>query len=171
MRKHARYGPLDRYNPPPAAGMCLSTFAVLKKRGKVLAGIPRRHRRWTSEWVSSWRVYPKDELAEVYRQTRLPATYIFESEHPDEALQRVMRGQLGIRRFSASAPKVMSYNSPSDWYPRNLHWDLAFVYSVKTSEPLKGLPWWRELGFLDRQELRERDLGWNADFMRDLGLV
>jgi ADP-ribose pyrophosphatase YjhB (NUDIX family) len=151
--------------------MCLSAFAVVKRGRRVLAGIPKRHRRWTSEWVSSWRTYPKKELAEVYAQTRLPATYLFEGESPDKALQRVMRDQLGIKRYAASTLKAMSYNSPSDWYPGNLHWDIAFAYDVRTSEPLRRLPWWSELGFLNGRQLRKRDLGWNSDFMKDLGLL
>ncbi len=171
MRKHARYGPSDRYLPPPGARMCISVFAVLKRGRRVLVGIPRRHPRWTSKWIPQWLVYPKEELDEIYKQTRLPSAYVLEGEHPDQALGRVMREQLGIRQFSKSTLRVMSYNSPSDWYPGNFHWDLVFVYRVRTSESPKKPPWWRELAFLERRELRKRDLGWNEDMMKDLRLT
>jgi len=171
MKKHARYGPTDRYNSPPGAGMCISAFAVLKRGEKVLVGVPKRNRRWLSEWLSSLRMYSKEEFDEVYNQTRLPSTYLFEAEHPEKALGRVMRNQLGIRKYSVSAPQIMSYNSPSDWYPGNFHWDLAFVYRVRTSASPKKLPWWQELAFLDKREMRKRDFGWNNDFVKDLGLV
>ncbi len=82
-----------------------------------------------------------------------------------------MRDELGIEKFSASTPQIMSYNSPSDWYPGNFHWDLVFVYGVRTSASPKKLSWWRELAFLGRQDLHKRDLGWNEDMMEDLGLV
>jgi hypothetical protein len=151
--------------------MCISVFAVLKQGRNVLVGIPKPHKRWTAEWVSGWLMYSKEELNEIYKQTRLPSSYLFEGEHPDQALRRVMLDQLGIEKFSVSASQIMSYYSPSDWYPRNFHWDLIFVYEVGTSVSPRRLPWWRELVFLDRQELRKRDLGWNEDMMKDLKLV
>jgi hypothetical protein len=137
----------------------------------VLVGVPRRRQRWISEWASGWLMYSNKELKEVYRQTRLPSSYLLEGEHPDLALLRVMRDQLGIEKFSAPAPQIMSYNSPSDWYPGNLHWDLVFAYRVKTSASPRKFPWWQELAFLGRQELRKKNFGWNEDMMKDLGLV
>ncbi len=171
MQKHARYGPCDRYLPPPGAGMCISVFAVIKRGGKVLVGVPKPHKRWKSEWVSGWLMYSDEELDKIYGQTRLPSSYVYEGEHPDQALRRVMRDELRIERFSAPTDRIISYNSPSDWYPGNFHWDLVFVYNVRTSASPGKLPWWRELVFLGRNELQKRDLGWNQDMMKDLGLV
>jgi hypothetical protein len=46
-----------------------------------------------------------------------------------------------------------------------------FAYAVEKARPRKmKLPWWKELVFLDRRDLRERDFGWNEDLMKDLGL-
>lgn len=171
MRKHARYGPSDRYSSPPGAGMCISVFAMLKRGRKVLVGVPEPHELWTSEWIPGWLIYNEAELNEIYKQTRLPSSYLFEGEHPDQALRRVMRDQLEIERFSVKEPTVMSYTSPSDWYPGNFHWDLVFVYNVKTSASPKNLPWWRELVFLDKNDLRKRDFGWNEDMMKDIGFA
>ncbi len=116
-------------------------------------------------------MYSKEEVDKIYKQTRLPSSYLIEGEHPEQALLRVMRDQLGIEEFSASAPLVMSYNSPSDWYPGKSHWDLVFLYAVKTSASPKRSPWWHELAFLSKREFRRKDLGWNEDMMKDLGLV
>jgi len=118
-------------------------------------------------------MYSREELDEIYKETRLPSSYLFEGEHPDQALRRAMLDELGIKSFSASTPKIMSYTSPSDWYPGNSHWDLAFVYRVRTSESpdKKRLPWWRELDFLPAHELKQRNFGWNEDMMKDLGLI
>jgi len=172
MNRYARYGPSDRYPSPPPAGMCISVFAVIRKDHKVLVGIPRPHKFWTSRWIPQWLIYPKEELNKVYdKQSRLPSCYLLEGEHPDHALDRVMREQLGINQFSHSGPQVMSYNSISDWYPGESHWDLVFVYAVEKARPRKmKLPWWKELVFLDRRDLRERDFGWNEDLMKDLDL-
>ncbi|MDA4122887.1 MAG: hypothetical protein OK456_06895 [Thaumarchaeota archaeon] len=171
MKKYARYGPPDRYPSPPAAGMCLSVFALVKRNKKLLVGVPVQHNRWQSEWVPQFQSYSKEELAEVYSKTRLPSAYLLEGEHPKDSLSRVMRDQLGMERYSASSPRVVSYTSPSDWYPGNSHWDLAFLYEVKTSEAPKKLPWWQDLSFLGKAELRRRDFGWNQDMMKDLGYV
>ncbi len=171
MQKHARYGPPDRYLPPPAAGMCISVFVVAKRGGKILVGIPETNDRWTTEWVSGWLMYSKEEREEQYRKKRLPSTYLWEGEHPDDALRRVMLNQLGIGKFAASSPKVFSYLAPSDWYPGNHHWDLVFVYWVRTTESPKRSPWWREVGFVETKKLREEEFGWNGDLMRDLKIL
>ncbi len=151
--------------------MCISVFAVVKRGAKVLAGVPKWSERWTSEWISSLLSYSQEERREAERQTRLPSTYIYEGENPDDALKRIMRDQLGVKTFSASAPRIFSYNSPSDWYPGSYHWDLAFAYKVGISQKPRKSPNWKELEFLDRRELKKKDFGWNSDFVRDLGIV
>jgi hypothetical protein len=150
----------------------MSVFVVLKKGHKVLVGIPRPHRFWASKWIPQWLVYSKEELARAYDQTRLPSSYMLEGEHPDHALERVMRDQLAILQFTHSRPHVMSYNSMSDWYPGAPHWDLVFVYFVKCGKTQRiKLPWWKELVFLGRRELLARNFGWNSDLMKDLALT
>jgi hypothetical protein len=151
--------------------MCISVFAIVKRGGRVLVGVPEWSERWTREWISSLLSYSQDERLEAERQTRLPSTYIYEGEHPEDALKRIMNDQLGVKKFSLSTPKIFSYNSPSDWYPGNDHWDLVFVYRVATSQAPRKRPLWKELVFLDRRALGKRDFGWNNDFVRDLGLV
>ncbi|TMP97210.1 MAG: hypothetical protein E6K99_09195 [Thaumarchaeota archaeon] len=56
-------------------------------------------------------------------------------------------------------------------YPGNSHWDLAIVYPVKLLQPVRRPPWWRVLGFVEKSRLRAKQFGWNADFVRDLGIV
>ncbi len=167
MRKLARYGPLDRYNQPPAAGMCISVFALLRDKGGLLVGVPKSGGRWDSEWLPSNRK-DADEPDQATVLWRLPSAYVREGEHPDDALKRVVRGQLGIGAFRHSNPKVLSYAEPSDWYPGNKHWDLAFAYEVTTAQSPSRRPHWKELAFLDAKELRKRDFGWNDDFVREV---
>jgi hypothetical protein len=174
--RFARYGPTDHYEDAPAAGMCLSVFAIVRRPGKkgVLLGLPRPDDKWSSEWISGWKSYSEKELQEAYRQWRLPSTYLREGEHPEQAIKRIMEDQVGIGDYSLSkkGPRVFSYTSPSDWYPGNNHWDLAFVYDVKVRKGSKDLQlpkWWQELSFLKKKkDLLTKDFGWNADFMRDL---
>jgi len=168
LRKLARYGPLDRYNPPPAAGMCISVFAVVRDGGKVLVGVSKRGGRWASEWLPSNTKSAGKELDKELAVWRLPSAYIFEGEKPDDALERVVRDQLGIDEFTSSGPRVFSYAEPSDWYPGNKHWDLALAYEVTTAQTPSKRPHWKELAFLDLKELRKRDFGWNNDFVREV---
>ena len=171
VRRHARYGPTDHYLSPPIAGMCLSVFALVERGSEVLVGVPKRHQRWTSEWLLAWHFYEEEELKEALLEKRLPSTYLWEGEDPKRALCRIMNDQLHVRKFKAAGPRVLSYYSPSDWYPGNSHWDIAMVYSVRVSEPVRKLPWWKQLGFVERSKLRARDFGWNSDFVKDLGIA
>ena len=177
--RFARYGPSDRYEEVPAAGMCISVFAVVRRAGKkgVLLGQPKQDSRWASEWLSAWKTYSEKELAEAYHQWRLPSGYLREGEHPEDAIKRIMVDQVGMTDYSISkkGPRMFSYSNPSDWYPGNNHWDLAFVYDVKVKGKgqNKEIPkWWQELLFVKKKkDFRDKDYGWNEDFMRDLGLV
>jgi len=175
--RFASYGPSDHYEEAPAAGMCIRVFAIVRRAGKkgVLLGQPKQDARWITEWLNSWKNYSEKELFEAYQQWRLPSSYLREAEHPEDALKRVMVDQVVIREYSVSkkGPRVFSYSASSDWYPGNNHWDLAFVYDVKVRTKGKEIPkWWQELEFVKKKkDLREKDYGWNADFMRDLGLV
>jgi hypothetical protein len=169
--RHARYGPSDRYLSPPGAGMCISVFAIVRKGPKVLLGKPRLGPRWLHEWMPPWEVYPKEELMADLERPRLPCTYLYEGEHPDAALGRILADQLGMRQFKAEPPRVHSYLAPSDWYPGEAHWDLAFAYDVRAELPARRPHHWLELGWVDPKGLRAADFGWNADFVRDLGLV
>jgi hypothetical protein len=171
VRRHARYGPPDHYLSPPKAGMCLSVFALAERGSEVLVGVPKLHDRWTSEWLLSWQYYGEEELKEALLEKRLPSTYLWEGEDPKDALRRIMNAQLQVSKFRAGGPRVLSYYSPSDWYPGNNHWDIAIVYPVEVQQPVGRSPWWRELGFVETSRLRAKQFGWNADFVRDLGIV
>jgi len=179
-KKFARYGPLDRYGASPKAGMCLSTFALVRRTRQegVLFGLPKHNKRWLSDWMVSWRYYSSDELAKSYEEWRLPSSYLLEGENPLDSIRRIMAGQLGIKKYEVSgSPMVFSYTSPSSWYPGSDHWDLAFAYSVSIksekdlgSQVSRSL--WRELRFFEsKKELRSKDFGWNVDLMRDLRLI
>lgn len=166
----ARYGPTDRYAPAPGAGMCLSVFAVVRRRGKVLAGKPRLNAKWRDEWWASWGGYTADEQAEMLTHWKLPSTYLREGEHPEAALKRVMEQQLGAKRWAMKGMTVASYTAKSDWYPPHAHWDLAFVFEVTADVPERSSNW-RELAWFSPKEGRAMEFGWNADLVRDLGLT
>lgn len=170
-QRHARYGPPDRYPAPPPAGLCMSAFAVLRQGRKVLVGVPAPHPRWEQDFIPQFRIYAKDDLAAAFSTPRLPGVYLREGEHPDAALARVVREQLGARAYEAAKPDISSWQAPSDWYPGHQHWDLCFAYRVKAALPKRVPPWWRSLAWADPGQLRAADLGWNGDLMVHLGLA
>jgi ADP-ribose pyrophosphatase YjhB (NUDIX family) len=147
--------------------MCISVFALLRGKGGLLVGVSEPGGRWDSEWLPSNRK-DADEPDREGVLWRLPSAYLIEGEHPEEALRRVVQDQLGIRAFEHSDPRVLSYSEPSDLYPGNRHWDLAFAYEVTASRAPRRRPHWKELLFLDASELRTRNFGWNDDFVRNV---
>jgi len=148
--------------------MCISVFALVRKGDRLLVGVPKRGGKWSSEWLPSISKNTGRALEEEWEAPHLPSAYIFEGEHPDLALERVVRGPLGITRFTYSSARVFSYSEESDWYPGNKHWDLAFAYEVTTAQTLRKRSYWKELLFLDVEELLKRNFGWNNDFVRDV---
>jgi len=171
-RKYARYGPPDRYEAPPAAGMCLTAVAVIRRGRKVLLGRVADHPRWRDEWMTTFQAYSREEMREAHAELRLPGAYLREGEHPDRALQRILRDQLRAPRYTATKPEVLSwYSLSTEWYPGKRHWDLLFAYRVKTSLPAKTPPWWTDLGWVDVADLHARDFGWNRELMVELGLL
>jgi hypothetical protein len=182
-KRFARYGPLERYEASPKAGMCLSAFALVRRvRQKgVLFGLPKPDKRWLSDWMVSWHNYSSEELSKIYDEWRLPSSYLLEGDHPLDSIRRIMGEQLGIKKYEVSgSPMVFSYTSPSSWYPGNNHWDLAFVYSVSINsrkdddiaDNQVSRSLWRELRFFEsKKQLRSKDFGWNDDLIQDLGLI
>jgi len=176
-KKQARYGPIDRYGPPPGAGMCISVFIVIRPAGRkqVLLGLMKPSQEWQDEWLSGLSVYPENEKKLVFDQWRLPSCYLREGENPRGAVDRVLKDQVNLQSFGVSdTPRVFSYSSKSDWYPGNEHWDLVFAYDVKTgsNKPPENPKWWREMRYYDsRKEIESMDFGWNSDFMHDLNLL
>ncbi len=168
MATFVRYGPAPRYGMPDA-GFCASSFVLVRKGTKILAGIPKDHPRWRKEWAPNFLVYTPSDLADEFRSWRLPAAYLYEGEHPEETAQRVLADQLRVGRTKLGSASIYSFHDPSSWYPGRKHYDLCFVYEVRATPPLGLPPWWQRLEFLDIRELRKQELGSAmSDLMRVL---
>ncbi len=155
----------------PDAGFCASSFVVLRKGTKILAGIPRNHRKWRNEWAPNWLVYTKESLEDEYRFWRLPASYLYEGENPDDTARRVLKDQLRIRDGKLGPLSHYAFHDPSSWYPGRRHYDLCFVYEARGSLPKTIPEWWERLDFIDLKVLRKMDLGSSmGDLMKVLRL-
>jgi len=158
MATFVRYGPTPRYGIPDA-GFCASSFVLVRQGPTVLAGIPKEHPRWTKEWAPNFLVYGRADLADEFRSWRLPASYLYEGEHPADAAHRVLEDQLRIRVRPLGAVSVYSFYDPSSWYPGRMHYDLCFVYQIRGGRPTRVPPWWRRLEFWRLRDLRKEELG------------
>lgn len=158
MAKFVRYGPAPRYGMPEA-GFCASSFVLLRRGSKVLAGMPKKHPRWTREWAPNWLVYAKDRVEDEFRSWRLPATYLYEGENPDDAAARVLRDQLHLPAAKLAGPSCFAFYDRSSWYPGRRHYDLCFVYEVRAAPPDRLPPWWSRLEFLEWRALKRAEFG------------
>ena len=140
MTRFGFFGPSER-NDVPEGGFCISAFAIMKKRGKVLAIKPRAHVRWEEEWAPNWRVYDAAGLKAELEKWRLPSTYMKEGEGPEQALSRIMLDQLGVKVYSVRLSSLQNFYEPSRRYPGKMHWDYCFVFNVSTHEEVKESPW------------------------------
>jgi ADP-ribose pyrophosphatase YjhB (NUDIX family) len=169
--KFARYGPLPRYETSDA-GFCVSSFAILRRGERVLAGKPAPHPRWGEEWAPNWTAYGPGDVEEEYDMWRLPGTYLYEGEHPDDALKRVVEDQLGLKAYDVTDRRFLNFHDPSDWYPGRKHWDFCFVYEVETSASIERPPWWAELDYVDLRGTKPEAFGSAiGDLAKALGLL
>ena len=158
MAKFVRYGPAPRYGMPEA-GFCASSFVLVRNGGTVLAGVARDHRKWRDQWQPNINAYrPRDQEAE-FRAWRLPAAYLYEGEHPDDAARRVLKDQLRVPPKKLERPAIYAFYDPSSWYPRARHYDLCFVYEVSGSPPRELPTWWQRLEPVTPRFLRSQELG------------
>lgn len=143
----------------PEAGFCASSFVLVRRGSKILAGVPKDHPKWTKEWAPNWLVYDKARVADELQSWRLPAAYLYEGEGPDETAHRVLRDQLRRPAADLGRPLCYAFYDPSSWYPGRRHYDLCFVYDLRGSAPRTAPPWWQRLEFLDLRRLRREELG------------
>lgn len=170
MARFVRYGPAPRYGLPEA-GFCASSFVLVRRGTKILAGVPQDHRKWTSQWQPNIATYkPADQEAE-FHSWRLPAAFLFEGEHPTDTARRVLRDQLGLGTRKLNSPSIYSFYDPSSWFPGHRHYDLCFVYEVRGAAPRGVPPWWQRLEFVEPGFLRSQELGSAmSDLLRELRL-
>ncbi len=158
MAKFVRYGPAPRYGLPEA-GFCASSFVLVHNGNGILAGIPKDHRKWREQWQPNINVYrPQDQEAE-FRSWRLPAAFLFEGEHPDDAAHRVLKDQLRMSVKRLDPPTIHTFYDPSSWYPGHRHYDMCFVYHVKGGAPRDVPPWWQRLEIVEPRFLKTVELG------------
>lgn len=155
----------------PSAGVCLSVFVIARRDSSILLGHPRVHDGWPEKGG-----YPKKRALELDREGAwlLPATHLLMDEPPDQAARRITREWAGLK----GAPKfkmVQSHLRPARlWNPKlkGNHWDLCFVYELRSRDCPKPKPWWSEMRFVQPSEIRRMNLGrGHLDILEEAGYI
>ena len=172
-KRWARLGPNDQkwLNHVPEAGVCISAFIIPRKGNSILLARPRGIGAWSEKGgFPTWRAL----RLEKEKAWLLPATHLLMEEAPDRAAERIAREWAGI----TGKPRFMMFQShtrPSIVGNRKQsakHWDLCFVYEMKTKRLPRLKPWWSEMRFVKPSEIRRMNLGrGHKDILRAAGLI
>ncbi len=145
----------------PAGGFCLSTFLVVRRRGRLLAGEMERGAldTWRASWAPNLSYYDDAMLEAAFSGFRFPATYVREGEHPDAAARRVWEEQLGFAgELEPPVPEIVSEAGPSRRSPGHHHWDVVFIYEIEGPVVPDPPPeHWAKLDYVEPGELDETD--------------
>jgi ADP-ribose pyrophosphatase YjhB (NUDIX family) len=157
MDEFGFFGPSEKHYIP-GGGFCISVFAFVGKGGNVLLVRPAQHEKW-GEWAPNWRIYSDESLNREFRSWRFPSSYVKSGEHPDDALSRVMKDQLGVSKFIVKDSRLVNYYAPSRRYKGEMHWDYCFVYNVEIEDSPSPKPWLDAVRYLPIDELKEEEFG------------
>lgn len=140
----------------PAGGFCTSAFPVIERDGQVLVGrMDEDHAQtWIEAWAPNVRFYDGKRYERLFDGLRFPSTYLQTGEHPDAAVGRVWRDQLGFEgEPDLGLPTIVSDAKESRRAPGAQHWDLLFLYEVDGPELGEVPEHWAELAYRDPEGL------------------
>lgn len=145
----------------PEGGFCLSTFLLVEREGRILAGrMGKTHaERWTEQWAPNLAFYEGERREGLFAGWRFPATYLRTGEDPRDAAQRVWADQLGLDGHAKlPEPTVVSEAGSSRRRPTAQHWDVLFLFRTE-GPPLDAVPeHWAELDYRTPEALLDEEL-------------
>ena len=176
-KRWARIGPRDTswLRHVPTEGLCLSTFVIIRKGESILLGRPRANSYWPEK--GGYPLRPAAEL-EKSRSWLVPATHLLMEETPDHAARRIANQWAGVK----GTPKFVTLQShlraskgrrtQPKWRTGSNHWDICFIYELKTRTLPKPKPWWAESRFFSRSEIRGTRFGrGHKDVLKAAGYI
>ena len=159
-KRWARLGERDRRDlfHPSDAGVCLSTFLVVRRGNDILMGKVRGTKDWPEKGG-----FPRYRALQLEQDDAwlLPATHLQMEEHPDHAAKRIAHEWAGL----SGTPKFISLQSHVRTSPASRksgkggHWDLCFVYELKAAKAPKLKPWWSQMRFVPRSQIKKLKTG------------
>lgn len=167
-RRWARLGTHDpkMLRHPSDAGVCLSTFVVVRRGRSILLGRPRGGDAWPKKGG-----YPKHLAAQLEEDGAwlLPAaTHLLMEESPDHAANRIVHQWAGLK----GRPRFVMVQSHIRRRAEGNHWDLCFVYDLPVPGRPRRRPWWSELRFTSIPEVRKMNIGrGHRDVLEEAGYL
>ena len=162
-KRWARIGPRDSswLRHVPAAGLCLSSFVIVRKGDYILLGLPHANNSWPEKGG-----YPTRHAVELEKNGSwlLPATHLLMEESPDRAARRIANEWAGVTGEPTFLMVQSHLRSSSVRKSRRKsrgsnHWDICFVYELETRTTPRSKPWWSETRFFSRTKIRKLRLG------------
>lgn len=172
-KRWARLGP----NSPswlihvPDSGVCLSAFVICRRGESILLGRPHAHDAWPTQAG-----FPKRHAAELEKEGTwiLPATHLKMWESPHRGAMRIAREWAGLKR-TPHFLMVQSHLRPASRLKKGSggkHWDICFVYVMRTKDLPSPKPWWSQMRFVKPKDISRIKLGrGHKDILREAGFI
>ncbi len=157
------------FTAAPEGGFCLSSFLVALRQGSILLG------RFSSD--PSWEHLAGLDEERVEREVKsahwiLPSSHLLIGESPDQCAKRVAEEILLLKSYDVRYTTTLNYYEDSSRYPGRLHWDLCFVYGLRSDEELKKVNHFSEMRYVSLSEVKHEEIGrGQADILETLGLL
>lgn len=174
----ARFGPrsVSWLRHIPRAGLCLSTFVIARRGNSILLGRPLASAAWPEKGG-----FPKHQAEQLEKEGTwlLPATHLLMDETPDDSARRIAcewAGLSGKTRF-VTVQSHLRLRKPGQMGYTMLrkklnHWDICFIYEMRTKALPKAKPWWSEMRFFSTREILKITLGrGHIDILKEAGYL
>lgn len=146
----------------PEGGMCLSSFLVVTEGDSkhVLMG----HLNPEAPWNHIGALDRERALAHS-KGWMLPSSHLILYESPQEAAQRILREQLGMKGVELTGPAVAAEAGTPRRFPDHpKHWDFEFIFRgrARVGSLLKNEAW-SELRFVDLAQTKREEVARSHD--------
>ena len=148
-------------SPPPAGGICLSSFVVVSNGAGVLLGKMKNPDVWIERFFVSPQFVPRYLSEEKYL---MPASHLAWYESPLDAAERILKEQ-ALLNFPKEKIKLLGVQShlrgDLNDEKNPPHWDICFVYEArlpaKIARKIKSPDWFGDFGFKSKTKLSASD--------------
>jgi len=152
----------------PEGGVCISSFVIAEKGGKVLVGKMKNPETWVERFLVGPNLAPKFAASGKWL---LPASHLKFGESPDECAKRIAREQL-LAGENCTLVGIQSHISGDPADIENSHWDLCIIYRASIPEPIQVPEWFSELRYVSTKDLKTGDFArGHGDVLEQLGLL
>jgi ADP-ribose pyrophosphatase YjhB (NUDIX family) len=146
----------------PEGGLCLSSFLIITEpdSGRVLMG----HLNPAASWDHIGGL--DSDRARVHSKGwMLPSSHLMLYESPQEAAQRILDEQLGMKDLKLSGPTIVAeVGTPKRFPDLPRHWDFEFIFGGKTpNSNVQKHEAWSELRFIDLAQVGRKDIARSHD--------